>query len=85
MQLSAVYEPARALAARVALLGGRLDEALKATEDLDADSPDVAVVRAASAYERVDPDGVARALDALPPEPRKLPFLAALALAPDVL
>jgi len=29
LQLSAVYEPARALAARVALLGGRLDEALK--------------------------------------------------------
>ena len=31
-------------------------------------SPDVAVVRAASAYERVDADGVARALEALPPE-----------------
>jgi tetratricopeptide (TPR) repeat protein len=83
LQLSAVYEPARALAARVALLGGRLDEALKATEDLDASSPDVAVVRAAAAYERVDADGVARALEALPAESRKLPFLAALARAPD--
>ena len=41
LQLSAVYEPARALAARVALLGDRLDEALKATEDLEATSPDV--------------------------------------------
>ncbi len=85
LQLSAAYEPARALAARVALLGGRLDEALKATEDLEASSPDVAVVRAASAYERVDPDGVARGIEALAPETRKLPFLAALAMAPDVL
>ena len=85
LQLSAVYEPARALAARVALLGDRLDEALKATEDLEPTQPDVAVVRAASAYERVDADGVMRALEALPPEARKLPFLAALDLAPDSL
>jgi Flp pilus assembly protein TadD len=85
LQLSAAYEPARALAARVALLGGRLDEALKATEDLEPTSPDVAVVRAASAYERVDPDGAARGLEALPAETRKQPFIAALAMAPDVL
>ncbi len=85
LQLSAAYEPARALAARVALLGGRLDEALKATEDLDPASPDVAVVRAASAYERGDPDGVARGLEALSAETRKLPFVSSLALAPDVL
>jgi tetratricopeptide (TPR) repeat protein len=85
LQLSAAYEPARALAARVALLGGRLDEALKATEDLDAASPDVAVVRAASAYERVDADGVARGLEPLSPETRKLPFVSSLAMAPDVL
>jgi len=78
LQFSAVYEPARGLAARVALLGGRLDEALKATEDLDATSPDVAVVRAAAAYERVDADGVARAIEALPADARKLPYLAAL-------
>jgi tetratricopeptide (TPR) repeat protein len=85
LQLSAAYEPARALAARVALLGGRLDEALKATEDLEPASPDVAVVRAATAYERVDADGAARALDALAPDTRKLSFVAALALAGDVL
>jgi predicted Zn-dependent protease len=85
LQLSAVYEPARALAARVALLGGRLDEALKATEDLEPTSPDVAVVRAASAYERTDADGVARALEALPADARKLPFLAALSLAQGAL
>ena len=80
-----MYEPARALAARVALLGDRLDEALKATEDLEPTSPDVAVVRAAAAYERVDADGVMRALEALPPEARKLPFLASLDLAADAL
>jgi hypothetical protein len=85
LQLSAVYEPARALAARVALLGDRLDEALKATEDLEPTSPDVAVVRAACSYERVDTDGVVRALEALPPEARKLPFLASLDLAADAL
>src|ERR1019366_1108285 len=85
LQLSAACEPARALAARVALLGGRLDEALKATEDLDPASPDAAVVRAASAYERLDPDGAARGLEALAPDARKQPFVASLALAPDVL
>ncbi len=78
VSFSAVYPPARVLAARVALLGNRLDEALKATEDLDAASPDVAVVRAATAYERVDSTGLANALDAIPPETRAFPFLEAL-------
>ncbi len=82
---SAVYPPARVLAARVALLGNRLDEALKATEDLDSASPDVAIVRAATAYERVDATSLGAALDAIPGEARKLPFLEALDLAPDVL
>lgn len=85
LQLSAAYEPARALAARVALLGGRLDEALKATEDLDPTSPDVAVVRAATAYERADADAVGRALEALPPATRRLPLFAALGLAEPAL
>jgi len=79
LQLSAVYEPARALAALVALHAGRLDEALKATEELDPTSPDVAVVRAASAYERADADGVARALSPLRAEDRRLPVVSALA------
>jgi hypothetical protein len=82
---SAVYPPARVLAARVALLGARFDQALKATEDLDANSPDVAVVRAATAYERLDVDGLGRALDGVPPEAKKLPFMNALVLAPEVL
>jgi tetratricopeptide (TPR) repeat protein len=85
LQFSAAYEPARALAARVALLGGRIDEALKATEDLDPTSPDVIVVRAASAYERVDADGVVRSLEALQPDARKLPLFAALDLADGAL
>lgn len=80
VSFSAVYPPARVLAARVALFADRLDEALKATEELEPSSPDVAVVRAAAAYERVDADGLARALEAVPPEGRKLPFLQPLAL-----
>ena len=79
LQFSAVYEPARGLAARVALDAGRLDEALKATEQLEP-SPDVAIVRAAAAYERVDPDGVARALEGLPAEARKVRSLSGLTL-----
>jgi predicted Zn-dependent protease len=82
---SAVYPPARVLAARVALLGGRFDQALKATEDMDPSSPDVAVVHAATAYERLDVDGLGRALDALSADARKLPFMSALVLAPDAL
>jgi hypothetical protein len=85
LQLSAIYEPARALAARVALHAGRLDEALKATEELDVASSDVVVVRAAAAYERLDTDGVALALQALRPGDRKLPFLSGLSLAIDAL
>jgi tetratricopeptide (TPR) repeat protein len=85
LQLSAVYEPARALAARVALHSARLDEALKATEELDASGYDVVVVRAAAAYERIDPDGVALALQALRPDDRKVPVLAGLASAIDTL
>jgi predicted Zn-dependent protease len=85
VQFSAVYAPARVLAARVALLGDRLDEALKATEELDAASPDVAIVRGAVAYEQGDADGLARALDALAPDARKLPVLAPLVMGQDAL
>ena len=85
VQFSAVYGPARVLAARVALLGDRLDEALKATEELDASSPDVAIVRGAVAYEQGDADGLARALDGLSPDARKLPVLLPLALGQAVL
>ncbi len=72
---SAVYPPARVLAARVALLGARLDEASKAAEDLPAASPDVAVVSAVVAYEKLDPEKLGRALEAVPDEARKLPFV----------
>lgn len=79
VSFSAVYPPARVLAARVALLGARLDEALKAAEDLPPASPDVAVVTAAVAYEKLDGERMGRAFEALPEEARKLPFLQALA------
>ncbi len=85
VSFSAVFPPARMLAARVALVGDRLDEALKATEELDPTSPDVAVVRGAVAYERLDVDGLARAVEAIPEEQQRAPFLAALLVAPDVL
>ena len=82
---STVYAPARHLAARVALRAGRLDEALKATEDLDPAAPDVAVVRAAVAYERADAQSLQRAIDALSADARNLPLLASLAQAPSYL
>jgi thioredoxin-like negative regulator of GroEL len=85
VSFSAVYPPARMLAARVALLGDRLDEAMKATEDLDPASPDVAVVRAASAYERGDAESLQLALTALPADAQKLGFLQPLSLAGAVL
>ena len=85
VSFSAVYPPARVLAARVALLGDRLDEALKATEELDSSSPDVAIVRGAASYERVDADGLSRALDALSPDMRKLTVLQPFVFAQDEL
>lgn len=78
VQYSAIYAPARVLAARVALAGGRLDEALQATAELDASSESVALVRAAVAYERGDGDGLSRAFDALSAESKGSPALAAL-------
>jgi tetratricopeptide (TPR) repeat protein len=78
VSFSAVYPPARMLAARVALLGVRLDEALKATEELPTTSPDVAIVSAAVAYEKLDGERMKTALDALPDDAKKLPFLVPL-------
>jgi predicted Zn-dependent protease len=75
LSYSALYPPARVLAARVALLGGRLDEALKAAEELPPASPDVAAVTAAASYEKVDAERMQRALDALSDDAKKLPFL----------
>jgi tetratricopeptide (TPR) repeat protein len=85
VQFSAVYPPARVLAARVALAGGRLDEALNAVRELDASLSDVAIVRASVAYERLDPEAVVLALEALPAEARTRPEMAALVKAADVL
>jgi tetratricopeptide (TPR) repeat protein len=76
---SAVYAPARVLAARVALLGARLDEALKATEDLPPTWADVAVVTAAASYEKLDGERIARAFDAVPEDARRQLFVVPLA------
>jgi len=78
VSFSAVYAPARMLAARVALLGARLYEALKATEELPPQSVDVGVVTAAVSYEKLDGERMSRALEALPDDARKVPFLAPL-------
>lgn len=75
VSFSAVYAPARVLAARVALLGARLDEALKAVEDLPPSSADVAVVTAAVAYEKLDAERMSRAFDAVDASSKSLPFV----------
>lgn len=65
LQFSGVYPKARTLAARVALLGGRIDEAQKAIEGLDPGSADVAIVRAVVAYESLESADLKSALEAL--------------------
>jgi tetratricopeptide (TPR) repeat protein len=83
LAFSALYPRARILAARVALLGGRLEEAQKAVEELEPTSPDVAVVRAAVAYEALEPgdlDGALGALGAAADDPA----LTALRVAADI-
>jgi predicted negative regulator of RcsB-dependent stress response len=65
VSFAALYPRARTLAARVALLGGRIDEAEKAVEQLDPTSADVAVVRAVAAYESLEPADVDAALKVL--------------------
>jgi hypothetical protein len=84
LQFSALYPSARVLASRVALLGGRLDEAKKAIEELDPRSADVAVVRAALAYETLDPGELRSAVEALG-EAAKHPEYEALSAARGVL
>jgi predicted Zn-dependent protease len=65
LSFAALYPRARTLAARVALLGGRLEEAQKAVEELDPKSPDVAVVRSVVAYETGDAAELGNSLHAL--------------------
>jgi tetratricopeptide (TPR) repeat protein len=84
LQFAAVYPRARTLAARVALLGGRLDEAQKAIEELDPSSPDVAVVRAVVAYESREPADLDAALRSLG-EARTRQAYSALQAGPGIL
>lgn len=78
LSFSAVYPPARVLAARVALFAARLDEALKATEDLPPTSADVAIVTAAASYEKLDLEHMSRAFEGIDGEARKSPYVAPL-------
>lgn len=85
LQFSAVYPRARTLAARVALLGGRLDEAQKAIEELDPTAPDVAVVRGVVAYEALEPADLEGALHAIGEAAHTRQAYTALAAGPGVL
>jgi tetratricopeptide (TPR) repeat protein len=84
LAFSALYPRARILAARVALLGGRLEEAQKAVEQLEPNAPDVAVVRAAVAYESLEPADLESAVSALG-DAANDPAFAALRVAAGVL
>jgi len=81
---AALYPRARTLAARVALLGGRIDEAQKAIEQLEPTSADVAVVRAVAAYESLEPGDVDAALKVLG-EGAQAHAFSALAAGPGIL
>jgi predicted negative regulator of RcsB-dependent stress response len=83
LSFAALYPRARTLAARVALLGGRLEEAQKAVEELDPKSADVAVVRGVVAYETGDAAELKNALAAL--DVSSSPTFAGLAAGPGVL
>jgi hypothetical protein len=85
LQFAAVYPGARVLAARVALLGGRLDEAKKAIEELDPRTPEILVVRAAVAYETLDSSELASAVEAMGEGAGTKVELSALAAAGSVL
>ncbi len=84
LQFAAVYPRARTLAARVALLGGRIDEAQKAIEELDPGSADVAIVRAVVAYESLESADLRSALEALG-NTAVGPAFAALEAAPGII
>ncbi len=73
------------LASRVALLGGRLDEAKKAIEELEPRSPEVAVVRAVLAYETLDGSELGSALEAMGELPQKHPDYVSFATMPSVI
>jgi len=84
LQFSALYPQARVLASRVALLGGRLDEAKKAIEELDTKMPEVAVVRAVLAYETLDGAELGSAIEAMGELPEKHPDYISFATMPSV-
>ena len=82
---NAAYSPARVLAARVALAENRLEESSKAIEGLESSLPDVGIVRACIAYEKLDAVGLKNAFEALPEEIRKLDLALPLSQASAIL
>lgn len=85
LQFAAMYPRARTLAARVALLGGRLEEAQKAIEELDPSAADVVTVRAVVAYETMEAGDLQTALSALGDEIKTRQAFRALVAAPGIL
>jgi hypothetical protein len=75
---SGLYPRARTLAARVALGEARLDDAMKSIQELDPKTPEVAVVRAAAAYETLNLAELENALEAMGPEGTERPLGLAL-------
>jgi hypothetical protein len=69
----------------VALLGGRIEEAQKAIEELDPSSPDVAIVRGVVAYETLEPGDLDSTLKAVGEAGRSRPAFSALFAAPGLL
>jgi hypothetical protein len=81
--LVADYGPARLLAAKAAFSARAYLEAKDAADGLDPSSPQVAVMKAAIAYECMDIKGLASLIERLPADVREHPDLAALGRAAD--
>src|SRR5258708_4764472 len=58
---------------------------MSAITELDPSLPDVAIVRATVAYEKLDTDGLGLAIESLGPELRQRPEMAALVKAGEVM
>ena len=85
LQLSALYPRAQALATRVALSEGRLADAERAAASLGPMATEPLLIRAASAYENLDPVELGKQLASLPGGFESSPTLGALGQAQKVL
>jgi hypothetical protein len=78
MELSAVHDDSRALAARIALADGRLIEARDAARGLDPKSTDALLIEVVSAYENLQSVDTVRLAGSLPSDPSSNSTLRAL-------